>query len=147
MSDSSNTIKVNVASPDGLALSVDAICVELKTADGIIQVLPGHAPLVAALVPGELIVTEANGKTNLYVTGGGFAEITQHHLTLLTDLAKPQDAIEEDIVREAMIRAKEELENYLDDDAEELALRELRLQEAELQMSLLRKKRSNGLAE
>ena len=144
MASSSNTINVRVASPDGLALSVDAICVELKTADGIIQVLPGHAPLVAALVPGELIVVEANGKTDLYVAGGGFAEITQHRLTLLTDLAKPQDTIEEDIVREAMSRAKKELENFSDDDAEELALLELRLQEAQLQMSLLNRKKRIG---
>lgn len=148
MAFSSNTINVRVASPDGLALSVSAVSVELKTADGIIQVLPGHAPLVAALVPGELIIIEANGKTNLYIAGGGFAEITQDRLTLLTDLAKPQDSLEEDVVREAMSRAKEELENFSDNDEEELALLELRLQEAELQMSLLdRKKKRLGVTE
>ncbi len=141
MADYSNTIHVKVASPDGLALSVDAICVELQTVDGIIQVLPGHAPLVAALVPGELIVTEANGNTNSYVAGGGFAEIAQRHLTILTDLAKHQDTLEEEVVREAMKRAKEELETFFDEDEEELALLELRMHEAELQMSLLNRKK------
>jgi len=130
-----------VASPDGIALSVDAVCVELQTVDGIIQVLPGHAPLVAALSPGELIVIGVDGKTNLYVSGGGFAEVTQHRLILLTDLAKPQDALEEEIVREAVKRANEELEEFLDDDEEERALLELKLREAELQMSLVNKKK------
>ncbi len=145
MADNRNTINLKVASPDGLALSVDASCVELQTVDGIIQVLPGHAPLVAALAPGELIVTEANGKTDRYVTGGGFAEIAQYRITLLTNLAKHQDALEEEIVREAMIRARNDLETFVGKDEEERALLELRLQEVELQMNLLQRKKRTHL--
>jgi F-type H+-transporting ATPase subunit epsilon len=141
VADNSNTFRVKVASPDGIALSVDAVCVELQTVDGIIQVLPGHAPLVAALAPGELIVIGADGKTNLYVSGGGFAEVTQSHLVLLTDLAKPQDALEEEIVREAVKRAKKDLEDFLEDDEEQRALLELKLREVELQMNLVNRKK------
>ena len=56
-------------------------------------------------------------------------------------ISQNQDALEEEIVREAVKRAKKDLEDFLEDDEEERALLELKLREVELQMNLVNRKK------
>ncbi|WP_193212730.1 ATP synthase F1 subunit epsilon [Luteolibacter marinus] len=93
----------------------------LPGADGELGVLDGHAALVTALQPGELRY-EKDGTTTVLAVGSGFAEVTQHQVNVLTDMAMGEDQIDEAKVEEAMKRAEEQLKGISHDhDAEEVA--------------------------
>lgn len=81
-----STMKFELVSPEKVLLSADAEQIILTAADGQMTVLPGHAPVVAALQPGVIDVS-TGGKTRRMYVGGGFAEIDPNHLTVLAERA------------------------------------------------------------
>ncbi len=80
--------------------------------------LAGHAPLVATLKPGVLVVYEGGRKHRLVVTGG-FAEVNTQGLTVLADFADPVENFDRAVIlseiKESEQRIKElEQGNLLD---------------------------------
>jgi F-type H+-transporting ATPase subunit epsilon len=71
--------------------------------------------------------------------GSGFAEITPHCVSVLTDMAVEADAIDEAAAEAARKRAEESLKQKLGSD--EQALVEAALQKALTQLSVKRKHR------
>jgi len=71
-------------------------------------VLPGHIPLVTPLGAGELRATK-DGKTELLVVGGGFAQVTGEKVSILADSAIEEQKIDEHAVEAAMKRAEDAL--------------------------------------
>ncbi len=95
--------------------------VYLPGADGELGILDGHAALVTALQPGELRY-DKDGKTVVLAIGTGFAEVTEHKVNVLTDMALGEEQVDESKVEAAMKRAEEQLKNIgHDHDAEEVA--------------------------
>jgi F-type H+-transporting ATPase subunit epsilon len=84
--------------------------VYLPGADGELGVLPQHAGLVTALQPGELRYLH-DGKVETMAIGSGFAEITQTHVVVLTDMALGEHDIDISQMEAAIQRAKEELQS------------------------------------
>lgn len=100
------TFKFELVSPERILLSADAEQVVLMASAGQMTVLPGHAPVVAALQPGVIDVTTGGRQRRVFV-GGGFAEIDPDRLTILAE--KAFDA--EDLKRSGLdreIKAAEE---------------------------------------
>jgi F-type H+-transporting ATPase subunit epsilon len=82
-----------LVSPEKLVFSGDVEQVDVPGADGEFGVLAGHAPLVALLKPGILVMHEA-GQQKQFVVFGGFAEVTPQGLTILAEYATPGDNTE-----------------------------------------------------
>jgi len=80
------TFKFELVSPERLVMSADADQVILAAAAGQMTVLPGHAPVVAALQPGVIEIM-TGGKVRRVFVGGGFAEIDPERLTVLAEKA------------------------------------------------------------
>lgn len=76
----------DLVSPEKLLFSGDVDQVDLPGAEGDFGVLAGHAPLVALMKPGVLVVHEGGRKHRLVVMGG-FAEVNAQGLTILADFA------------------------------------------------------------
>lgn len=91
---------------------------------GEITVLDHHIPLISQVSPGELTIVHKNGKREYYATGGGFAQITGEHISVLTDLAEHAAAINEKAVEEARKRAEEALARRNELTEEEIAATE-----------------------
>jgi F-type H+-transporting ATPase subunit epsilon len=76
--------------------------------DGQIGVLPGRAPLIGRLGYGELKVTQADGSNLSYFIDGGFVQVKENIVSLLTDRALTRDEIDraaaEEKLREAVAR-------------------------------------------
>ncbi|MBN1503675.1 MAG: ATP synthase F1 subunit epsilon [Candidatus Eisenbacteria bacterium] len=53
--------------------------------EGYFGVLAHHAPFVAALQPGKLTVTDAQGVESIYAVSGGLMEVSGNAATLLAD--------------------------------------------------------------
>jgi F-type H+-transporting ATPase subunit epsilon len=112
---------LDIVTPEKMVFSDQVDNVYLPGADGELGVLPMHAGLVTALQPGELRYLH-QGKIENMAIGSGFAQITQTHVVVLTDMALGEGDIDISQMEAAIQRAKEELraeEHSM--DAEEIA--------------------------
>jgi F-type H+-transporting ATPase subunit epsilon len=114
----SDTIKLEIVTPDGVVCLEDVDMVTLPAVDGQIGILPMHVPLMTQLVPGEMIVRK-NGQDQSLAVGEGLVEITGDHVAILTDLAIAAENIDEARAEEARQRAEARLHEKL--SSEEVA--------------------------
>jgi F-type H+-transporting ATPase subunit epsilon len=109
------TLKLEIVTPQATVFSDDVNFVTLPSADGEIGIYPHHVRLITQLVPGEMIVSKAGADTFLAV-GEGLVEVDAAHVSILTDMAIPAEAIDEAMVNEARERAAARLREKLSDE-------------------------------
>jgi F-type H+-transporting ATPase subunit epsilon len=132
-------LHLQIVTPEKKIFSDTVGNVYLPGADGELGILDGHAALVTALKPGELRY-EKDGKTTILAVGSGFAEVTQHKINVLTDMAMGEDQIDESKVEAAMKRAEEQLKSLgHDHDAEEVAYLQAMIAKSMAQLHLKRR--------
>jgi F-type H+-transporting ATPase subunit epsilon len=85
---SGNTFELSVVTPEREVLQRSATFAAFPASDGEVGILPHRAPLLARLGHGALRVESAQGKESLFVSGG-FAQMVDNKLTLLTEEARP----------------------------------------------------------
>lgn len=108
---SATTFPLTVLSAEQRLYRGTAASVTIPTEDGEITVLPHHAPLVANLHAGELIIRHADGEELLFV-GGGVVEFTPgNECRVLADAAMRSDTIDEKAAEAARARAQKILES------------------------------------
>lgn len=88
-----DTFHCSVITPERAVLEVDATSVVFPAHDGEIGILPGRAPLLYRMGAGELRVQSPQGNQVLFVDGG-FAQMVEDRLTLLTEAAKKIEEID-----------------------------------------------------
>ena len=77
--------KVVIYTPFGKYLSINADYLSVKSAVGVIGILPNHAPLISTLEISKLVI-KSNGKEYIYALGGGVIHIKKDHsVTLLVN--------------------------------------------------------------
>jgi len=81
-----------VVTPERAVLECEAKFVTLPAWDGEIGILRNRAPLVCRLGIGELRVETPSEKHSLFLDGG-FAEMSDNRLTILTSAAKLPDEL------------------------------------------------------
>jgi F-type H+-transporting ATPase subunit epsilon len=134
-------LHLQIVTPEKKIFSDTVGNVYLPGADGELGILDGHAALVTALKPGELRY-DKDGKTTVLAVGSGFAEVTEHKVSVLTDMAMGEDQIDEDRVEAAMRRAEEQLKSIgHDHDAEEVAQLQAMIAKSMAQLHLKRRPR------
>ena len=84
------TFQFDLVSPEKLLVSGEVTQVDVPGSEGDFGVLAGHAPMVTTLRPGILVVYRDGGELRV-VVNGGFAEVSPTGLTVLADMAVPQD--------------------------------------------------------
>src|SRR5215469_13139099 len=85
------TFHFDLVSPEKLAFSGEVDQVDVPGFEGDFGVLAGHAPIVAALRPGILVI-RSGGRQQKVIVLGGLAEVSDNTMTVLADVAT---AIEE----------------------------------------------------
>jgi F-type H+-transporting ATPase subunit epsilon len=144
MMNTDNTMLLRVVTPRGNVLESPAASVVIWTATGEIEVLPGHAPIVVLLLPGEMRVRDANGAERAFAAGEGFAQIDQKSVTIFSDMAEASEGIILEQEQEAKSRAEKALAAATTLSPEERDEADLALREsvAKIQISLRRKDRA-----
>lgn len=137
---------LRVVTPQGVTLEQPAVSVAMWTALGEIEVLPGHAPTVVLLEPGEMRVRNQAGAQTVLAAGEGFARIDGESVTIFSDMAEDAAGFTLDEAEEAKRRAEKalaEAAKLTDDErmAADLALRESLVK---IQMTLRRRDGSHG---
>ena len=132
------TLKLEIVTPDSKAYSEDVEMVTLPGAEGEMGIYPQHVPLVAQIVPGEIIVRK-EGRDYFLAIGEGFVEITGERVAIMADMAIKAENIDEAKAEEAQRRAKARLAENLDD--EETAIVTAALTHALAQLKVKRHRR------
>lgn len=101
-------LRLEFVTPERAIAHEDVDEVELPGEEGYIGVLPGHAPLLAALKIGELWYRKGNEKTYAFVDGG-FAEVLPDRVSVLAQVAERADLLDLQRAEMAKRRAEEEL--------------------------------------
>ncbi|WP_441244171.1 F0F1 ATP synthase subunit epsilon [Tardiphaga sp. 768_D3_N2_1] len=102
------TFHFDLVSPEKLAFAGQVDQVDIPGVAGDLGVMAGHAPLVAALRPGIMVV-KAGGTQQKIIVLGGIAEVSDKGLTVLAEVAT---SIEE-LDREAFASQIAEMEEKL----------------------------------
>jgi len=101
----SDTFRCTVITPERAALDCDAVFVAFPAHDGEMGALYNRAPLLCKLGIGTLRVESTGEKHTLFVEGG-FAQIVDNHLTILTEQARRPEAIDPAAAEAAMVEAQ-----------------------------------------
>jgi F-type H+-transporting ATPase subunit epsilon len=126
------SLDVALVSPERILFTGEADMVVCRTADGEIAFLTDHAPFVGALVIAPVRVVQPDGGETKAAVHGGFVEVRDNKVSVLSDVAELADKIDVERARRAKEAAEKKiLEN--DDDVAEAALRRalVRLEVAE----------------
>jgi len=122
-------MQVALVSPERILYEGEAKMVIARAAGGDIAFLNNHAPFVGVLGIGKVQITPAGGGDEVVAAvHGGFVEVKDNRVTILSDVAELSDQIDVARAREALARA-----GTADDDEEAAAARrraEVRLEAA-----------------
>lgn len=110
-----STLKLEIVTPDSTAYSEDVEMVTLPGAEGEMGIYPQHVPLLAQIVPGEVIARK-DGRDYFLAVGEGFVEITGERVAIMTDMALSAENIDEAKAEEARQRAEARLAEHLEDE-------------------------------
>jgi|SaaInlStandDraft_6_1057023.scaffolds.fasta_scaffold361743_1 F-type H+-transporting ATPase subunit epsilon len=104
------TIKLDIVSAEKKIFSSEVASAHATLALGGVGILPGHAPMLSHLKPGELMVTHTTGTIERFYISGGIIEVLPEKITVLADTAARSDALDEAIAIAAEQKAKAKLE-------------------------------------
>jgi len=95
---SDNQLRVRLVTPERILCETDATAVELPSKNGYMEVLYGHAPLMAELGAGDVRIHQGGGiessspETTRYNVSWGFVEVLPNRVTILaSDALKPEE--------------------------------------------------------
>jgi F-type H+-transporting ATPase subunit epsilon len=129
-------LDVALVSPERILFTGEADMVICRTTDGEIAFLTGHAPLVGALGIGVVRIKLADGSERMAAVHGGFVEVRDNRVSILSDVAELPEQIDVDRARQAKDEAERRLsQGGLDDEAEAEAIAALRRAEVRLQVA------------
>ena len=124
MADETNQLRVRLVTPERIFFDHAAVAVELPAKNGYFEVLYGHAPLVAELGAGDVIIHTGTDLTSggpesvqRYNVSWGFAEVLGDRVTILaSDALKPEE-IDVPRAQEQLARGHKEWDQAGDSEA------------------------------
>ncbi len=123
-------VQFELVSPERLVLSAEVDMVVVPGADGDFGVLPGHAPLISNVRPGVISVYNDRVIEARVFVAGGFAEVSNSRLTVLTEDAVALDEIDRAGADARLVAAREALDDATDDRAKAEAEKAVTVAEA-----------------
>ena len=99
-------LKIVIVTPETTTLDQEADFIVLPMFDGESGISANHAPMIGRLGPGELRVKDGNDTQSFYVDGG-FVQIEDNTVSVLTGASTPADEIDVAAAKEALNAANE----------------------------------------
>jgi F-type H+-transporting ATPase subunit epsilon len=106
-------LRLDIVSPDQLVAHDAVSAVTIPGKNGYLGILPGHAPLLTELVPGELVYTR-DGIKHFVAVCWGFAEVLPSRVIVLVQSAERAEEIDVERAERAKKRAEERLARFSD---------------------------------
>lgn len=119
MADASNPMHVELVSPERMLFSGEATLVVARPEGGDAAFLPGHAPFLGLLGTGPVLIRTLDGTDVRAAVHGGFIEVRNNRVTILSDVAELAGDI--DGARAAAAKARLDAKQHELTDAEATA--------------------------
>ena len=113
MDTKNSTFLLQMATPEQIIYQQEVKKIIVDTLEGEITVLPGHAPLLAAIKPGEARVTEVQGggeKERIMAVSEGVIEVRDNMVKLLIQKAERAEELQKEKIEEAKKAAEQLIE-------------------------------------
>jgi len=82
------SFKVDMLAVEKVLYEGEAVSLVIPSEYGYMGVLANHAPLIAAVSKGRIVLRGTSGKTDVfYSKGGGFIEFSKNKATIILDTA------------------------------------------------------------
>ena len=114
-------LSIEVVSPERVLYSGEADMVVCRTTDGEIAFLPGHVRFLGALGIGVVRSLLPERGEQAVAVHGGFVEVANDRVIVLSDVAELAEQIDIDRARRAMQRADERLAANPEDEEAQAA--------------------------
>ena len=134
MADSGNQLQVRLVTPDKVLIDQDAAAVELPSKSGYMEVLYGHAPLLAELGVGEVRLHGGGGGDQTYFVVWGFVEVLPDRVTILAQNAIKPEEIDASAAQQELERGQK-MWNEAGEDAEKYAQANEVIHEAQVKLA------------
>ncbi|MCA9860082.1 MAG: F0F1 ATP synthase subunit epsilon [Thermomicrobiales bacterium] len=135
------TLSVEIVTNERIVFSeTDVDLVSAPGSEGMMGILPNHAPLVTTLSAGELRVKKGNTEQSMVVFGG-FMEVMPDKVIVLADVAEKIEEIDLQRAEEARRRAEEAISKG--GDRTDLAAAQARLSRAQVRLKISDRRRSS----
>ena len=85
-----NTYRLRIITQEGVQVDCAVYSLRAPGVEGYFGVRPGHAPLIAALGKGDLIVTLPDRTQTTFICGGGVIEVSSEGVVVLADDLAPE---------------------------------------------------------
>lgn len=106
-----DTFDIEIATPERLLAREKAVRSQIPAKDGYIGVLPDHAPLLSELGIGALTFTTPGEQFFTMAIAGGFLEIHNNVVRVLSDVAEKGHEIDVSRAERALKKAQEAMVN------------------------------------
>ena len=106
-----DTFEIEIATPERLLAREKAVRSQIPAKDGYIGVLPDHAALLSELGIGALTYTTPEDHRFSLAICGGFLEINNNVVRVLTDIAEKGHEIDVSRAEQALKRAQDAMIN------------------------------------
>jgi F-type H+-transporting ATPase subunit epsilon len=101
------TFPASLVTPERTLLEEEVQIVFLRTDGGDSAYMPGHSPLIGALVPGLVRFQHEDGSEERAAVHGGFVQVEGDHVTVLAPVAERAEDIDVDRAQRALDAASE----------------------------------------
>lgn len=109
-------MKVNIVSMQESIFSGEAKFLSLTGLEGDLGIAPNHAPLLTKIMPGPVVLTDINGKTEIFYIQGGFLEVQPTIVTILANIIHRTDDLDEEQAKQAKERAEKHVAKSMTGD-------------------------------
>jgi len=104
-----DSITLRIITPEKIVLDTQVSAVRIPAQDGSMGILRRHAPMVVALGVGELEYEQQGGGSTGVFVAGGFAEVRDDTVRVVTEASEPPTDIDVERAAGAAERARERL--------------------------------------
>ncbi len=138
-------IRCEIVSQDRIVFQGDVDIIVLPGADGVMGILPHHAPVLTTLKYG-VITLRSKGEEQFFTVAGGFAEVQPDQVTVLADAAENVEEIDVQRAEAARQRAEDLLQQGAPEDPDRYLALQAALRRSTLRLDAARRYRQGQRA-
>jgi F-type H+-transporting ATPase subunit epsilon len=112
-------LRINIVSPERPFFDEQCYSVTVPGKVGEMQILPGHAALLAELKPGLLSIAKSNHEEDRFMVSEGFIEVDHDQVTILCEQARFKSEIDKGQEEALLKEIQEKIVKAMEDDAEQ----------------------------
>lgn len=133
-------LQLQLVTPERTVLTEEVVSLVCPTTEGQITILPGHVPIIATLISGELVAKSGTGEDHNIHVAGGFIQVQNggKQIVILADAAEHYYEIDIARAEEAKIEAEKTLKEQTASN-EEYAIAAIMLQRNLSRINIARK--------